>query len=375
MSYTKENRMISYLFPGQGSQTKGMGETLFDEFPEMTEKADNLLGYSIKDLCLNNESKQLNQTQYTQPAIYIVNALSYLRKIKQTGKIPSFVAGHSLGEYNALQAAGAMSFEDGLKLVKKRGELMAQVGQGAMAAVLRMSKDDIQYCLDCNDLSMIDIANYNGPTQIVISGLPEDLNRAQAFIEQAGADFIPLNTSGSFHSRYMEPVKTEFAIYLEQFEFADLQIPVISNIHARPYQTNRIKVDLANQITHSVKWQQSMHYLLEQGVDEFEEIGNGNVLTKLMVPIKSYFSANRNNQQADQTNTTLEQTIPTLEMLHKQIDNWNKRYAIGTTVKVAEGKEGLQTRTEAMIILNHKAVIYMQGYKGYFALNKVSAMP
>lgn len=366
--------MISYLFPGQGSQAKGMGETLFDEFPELTEKADNLLGYSIKDLCLINESKQLNQTQYTQPAIYIVNALSYLRKIKQTGKTPDFVAGHSLGEYNALQAAGAMSFEDGLKLVKKRGELMAQVGQGAMAAVLRMSKDDIQYCLDCNSLSTIDIANYNGPTQIVISGLPENIKRAQAFIEQAGADFIPLNTSGAFHSRYMEPVKAEFARYLEQFEFADLQIPVISNIHAEPYRTDRIKVNLANQITHSVKWQQSMQYLFEQGVDEFEEIGNGDVLTKLMLSIKSHFSANRNSQQASPTNFKVEQVAP-LEVLHRQIDYWNKHYAIGTKVKVAEGKEELQTRTEAMIILGHKAVIYMQSYKGYFALNEVSAVP
>src|SRR4051812_36667715 len=126
----------AYVFPGQGSQRKGMGENLFDEFPELTKKADKILGYSIKELCLNDSDSKLNQTQYTQPALYVVNALSYQKKIKDEGKQPDYLAGHSLGEYNALQAAGIFSFEDGLKLVKKRGELMSQAKNGGMAAIL-----------------------------------------------------------------------------------------------------------------------------------------------------------------------------------------------------------------------------------------------
>ena len=268
----KEKMMICYLFPGQGSQTKGMGKGLFDEFPDITKAADEILGYSIERLCLENNNQQLNNTQYTQPAIYVVNTLTYLKKLKQTGKKPDYVACHSLGEYNALHVAGAFSFETGLRLVKHRGELMAQAGEGAMAAILNMSKNEIRQCLDNNGLTSIDIANYNGPAQIVISGLATDINRAKTFIEEAGSVFIPLNTSGAFHSHYMEPIKAQFENYLEQFEFAETQIPVISNIDARPYKSNHINTYLANQITHSVMWEQSMLYLLDLGIDKFEEI-------------------------------------------------------------------------------------------------------
>ncbi len=366
--------MICYMFPGQGSQAKGMGETLFEEFPALTEIADDILGYSIRDLCIKNESQRLNQTQYTQPAIYVVNALSYLKKIRRTGKAPDFVAGHSLGEYNALQAAGVFSFEAGLKLVKKRGELMAQVGQGAMAAILRMPKDDIEQCLIQNGLRLIDIANYNGPTQIVISGQPEAIRLAQAPIEKAGADFIPLNTSGAFHSRYMEPVKAEFVRYLDQFEFAELQIPVISNIHAEPYRNDRIKVDLANQITHSVRWHQSMHYLLELGVEKFEEIGNGEVLSKLMSTISAHFINSQSRHQNKRSEIGIALTAPSLMDLNSQIDSWNKCHTIGTRVKITGDDKEHQTRSAAMLLLGHKAVIYLQNYKGYFALNEISAV-
>ena len=116
--------MITYMFPGQGSQMRGMGDDLFSEFPDLTQKADSILGYSIEDLCLNDPQKELNQTQFTQPALYVVNALSYRSKIQETGKKPNFLAGHSLGEYNALEASGGVSFEDGLKLVQQRGAAM-----------------------------------------------------------------------------------------------------------------------------------------------------------------------------------------------------------------------------------------------------------
>ncbi|MCP5245664.1 MAG: ACP S-malonyltransferase [Burkholderiales bacterium] len=363
--------MICYMFPGQGSQTKGMGEGLFDEFPEITKMADDILGYSIKKLCLENENLQLNNTQYTQPAIYVVNTLTYLKKLKQTKKKPDYVAGHSLGEYNALQVAGAFSFEAGLTLVKCRGELMAQAGEGAMAAILKMSKAQIRQCLDENGLSSIDIANYNGPAQIVISGLPADINRAKIFIENAGSVFIPLNTSGAFHSRYMEPIKAQFESFLEQFEFAELNIPVISNIDAQPYKNESIKTYLASQITHSVMWEQSMLYLLELGIDEFEEIGNGQVLSKLIASIKLQYSSTKKYS----IKQTAQQSENIVDMPKNQIDNWNNHYPIGTPVKAKGYKKELQTRSNAMFILNNKAVIYLLGYKGYFPLNEISVIP
>ncbi|MEE9355674.1 MAG: ACP S-malonyltransferase [Methylococcaceae bacterium] len=351
--------MKSYLFPGQGTQIKGMGENLFDLFPELAAKADEVLGYSIKALCLEDVNRQLNLTQYTQPAIYVVNALTYLHRINHTINTPDFVAGHSLGEYNALHAAKALSFEDGLRLVKKRGELMGEAAKGAMAAVLKINEDKIKQCLKDNDLNTIDIANYNAPTQIVLSGLQEDINRAQTCFEHAGADYIPLNTSGAFHSRYMAPAQTEFEKYLETFTFTDLQIPVIANSNAEPYQQHQIKQNLVNQITQSVRWQQSMQYLLLQGVFDFEEIGIGDVLTKLMTWIKTDFiTAGQKNNQTDN--------------LPQKIDDWNKTYPIGTKVKVVNFKEELATRTKAKLSLGHREAIYLQGYKGYFELNNVT---
>ena len=134
--------MKAYVFPGQGSQKKGMGEDLFDEFADITKKADEILGYSIKDLCLNNPDQNLNQTQYTQPAMYVVNAMTYLKKKQDSKDFPDYVAGHSLGEYNALHAAGVFSFENGLKLVKKRGELMSKAKKGGMAAILNTPQEN-----------------------------------------------------------------------------------------------------------------------------------------------------------------------------------------------------------------------------------------
>lgn len=162
--------MVTCVFPGQGSQRKGMGGTLFDEFEELTAKADEILGYSIKEMCLRDPNRRLSETQYTQPALYTVNALSYLKKVKETRKTPDYVAGHSLGEYNALFASGVFNFEDGLKIVKKRGELMGRATGGGMAAVIGLNEGQIEDILKRNNLQSIDIANYNTPSQIVISG-------------------------------------------------------------------------------------------------------------------------------------------------------------------------------------------------------------
>jgi malonyl CoA-acyl carrier protein transacylase len=280
--------MITYVFPGQGAQSKGMGRTLFDEFTELTAQADEILGYSIKELCLTDPNANLSQTQYTQPALYIVNALSNLKKIKETGKKPDFVTGHSLGEYNALLAAGAFDFATGLKLVKKRGELMSRATGGGMAAVIGLSEEQIADVLKQNSLQSIDLANFNSPTQIVISGLKTDIDKAQPVFEglKEVQMFIRLNTSGAFHSRYMEEAKREFTIFLNTFTFSELTIPVISNVHARPYKQSDIKQNLIEQINHPVKWSESIQYLMGLGDMEFEEVGPGKVLTGLVQRIR-----------------------------------------------------------------------------------------
>ncbi len=280
--------MITYVFPGQGSQEKGMGATLFDDFPESIAEADRILGYSIKQLCLEDPHRQLTQTQYTQPALYVVNALSYFDKLKVRGKQIHFFAGHSLGEYNALLAARAIDFETGLKLVKKRGELMSKASGGTMAAVLNLAEQDIQAILKQHRLTGIDIANYNAPSQIVITGLTEDINRAAEIFETREIRCVLLNVSAAFHSRYMRPIQEEFERFLKGFQFSELQIPVISNVTAQPYRQSEIVANLSAQITHSVKWVDSIRYLMEQGrvPMRFEEIGPGDVLTKLINKIQ-----------------------------------------------------------------------------------------
>lgn len=161
--------MISYLFPGQGAQKVGMGGDLFNEFEDITRLADEVLGYSIRELCLFDNYGMLNQTLYTQPALFTVNALMYLKKIKETGIYPDYLAGHSLGEYNALLAAGVFDFKQGLQMVKKRAELMSKVSGGAMAAVIGLGQEGLTEALKKSGYLGIDIANYNSTNQIVIS--------------------------------------------------------------------------------------------------------------------------------------------------------------------------------------------------------------
>ncbi|MFC1886830.1 ACP S-malonyltransferase, partial [Thermodesulfobacteriota bacterium] len=278
--------MVTWVFPGQGSQKQGMGGGLFDAFADFVSKADAILDYSVKTLCLKDPRQQLNQTQYTQPALYVVNALSYFKKLDETGKRPDYVAGHSLGEYNALLAAGGIDFETGLKLVKKRSELMSQANGGAMAAVLNLDEEKIRSILSENNLNGIDIANDNTPTQIVISGLERDIRQAVNIFNHAGGTCIALNVSGAFHSRYMRSAQNTFEAVLKGVEFSELTIPIISNVHARPYRQAEIAANLADQITHPVKWKESIWYLMEAGAMEFEEVGPGSVLTNLIRDIR-----------------------------------------------------------------------------------------
>ncbi len=271
-----------FVFPGQGTQVLGMGKDLFDQFTFLIKQADQVLGYSVKQLCLEDPDKKLNNTEYTQPAVYIVNALIYLKKVQTSGK-PDFMAGHSLGEYNALFASEVFSFADGLKLVQKRGAIMANVQGGGMAAVIGMTPEKIKEVLKTSGFESIDIANYNSPGQTVVSGPKDDISKAKPVFEKAGAKlFHPLVVSGAFHSRYMKPAMEEFGKFLDQFTFSTPKIPVIANYTAKTYENNEIKENLRLQISNPVRWVETVQLLKRQPNPEFEEIGIGNVLRKLI---------------------------------------------------------------------------------------------
>lgn len=403
--------MKACVFPGQGSQRKGMGEHLFDEFADLVDQADKILGYSIKELCLNNPDQKLNQTQYTQPAMYVVNALSYMKKNQEADNPPDFLAGHSLGEYNALQASGVFSFQNGLKLIKKRSELMSKAKKGVMAAIIKLPEPKIREILEKADLTAIDIANLNAPAQVVISGLKDDINKAQSHLEKENAIFIPLNTSGAFHSRYMQEAGAEYKNYVNKFKFSAPRIPVISNVTARPYAADQVAQNLVDQITHCVRWAESICYLLDQGEMEFEEMGVGDVLTKLVgyirnewpkkiketidktegesklidavkqeakedhghehtIPEKQTIDSEEASASAKKTVTPIVQAKESLSV-QELVEHWNQKYPIGTKVSSAYYGTELETRTEAMILFGHRAAIYMKGYNGYFDLREM----
>jgi trans-AT polyketide synthase/acyltransferase/oxidoreductase domain-containing protein len=280
-------KRIAVLFPGQGAQSKGMGKNLFTEFPLLTRRSDEILGYSIERLCLENPENQLNQTQYTQVALYVVNALDYMARRQQNDPaiMAEFLMGHSLGEYNALLAGGAFDFETGLRLVMKRGELMGAAG-GAMAAVLGESPDRLREALDQHGLDVIELANYNTPKQTVISGPSEAIARAVHLLSAENIMAIQLNVSAAFHSRSMRAAQQSFAEFVKTFSFNAPNPLVIANATACPYEQGRIAETLIDQIASPVRWTDSIRYVLRQGQFEFTEIGSS-ILTKMVKEIVS----------------------------------------------------------------------------------------
>lgn len=376
--------MNAFMFPGQGSQSRGMGATLFDEFKELTQQADEVLGYSIRELCLEDPRRELNKTQFTQPALYVVNALSYYRKIGESGRKPDYVIGHSLGELNALLAAECFDFEVGLQLVQKRGDLMSQSSSGAMAAILNASKDEIEAILKNNGLSNIDLANYNTPSQIVISGPTDEIGQAQQLFQSGKMLYCPLNTSGAFHSRFMWTAKDMFHTYLQRFNLADPQIPVVANVTARPYRQGEIVENLSNQIVSTVRWCESIQYLMETAASrgesaQFEEVGHGDVLTKIVQTIKQQLPdlsqqapAQDDGLSPAAANQPVEEGKPTAA---EKVAAWNEKHPIGTQVRSAGmDQQGLQTRTAALVLFGHRAAVYMKGYNGYFDLDELAPL-
>ncbi|MBA4371261.1 MAG: [acyl-carrier-protein] S-malonyltransferase [Thermodesulfovibrio sp.] len=276
-----------FMFPGQGSQSLGMGADLFERYPGLVAEADAILGYSIRELCLVNPEDKLKRTDYTQPALYIVDVLSYHAKIDDGAGVPDFVIGHSLGEYAALYAAGAFDFGTGLKLVQKRGALMNAASGGGMAAILGMDGDAVAAVLAELNAASIDVANFNSPGQTVISGPKADIEAIAPQMKEKGAKrAVILPVSGAFHSRYMKPAAEEFEAFLSGFSFGSLKIPCIANCSARPYTDDTITSNLVKQIYSSVRWVETVQGLREQGADTFAEVGPGTVLGGLVRQIK-----------------------------------------------------------------------------------------
>ncbi len=276
-----------FMFPGQGSQSLGMGAELYERYPDLVAEADAILGYSIKELCLKNPDGKLNRTDYTQPALYTVNVLSFLAKAEDEDIRPNFVIGHSLGEYDALYAAGAFDFATGLKLVQKRGALMNAATGGGMAAILGMDGDGVAQALAELGADRIDVANFNSPRQTVISGLKSDIETFAPQLKEKGANrVVILPVSGAFHSRYMKPAAEEFEAFLAGFRFGSLKVPCIANCSAEPYTDKSIALNLVRQIYSSVRWIETVKSLREQGADTFVEVGPGTVLTGLARQIK-----------------------------------------------------------------------------------------
>ncbi|MCY1042394.1 ACP S-malonyltransferase [Corallococcus sp. bb12-1] len=281
----KGAHMKAVVFAGQGAQQKGMGRDLFKAFPVLTEHANDILGYDVRELCLEDPRKQLSRTQYTQPALFVVGALAYLQWREHTGRAPDAAAGHSLGEYNALFAAGAFDFETGVRLVQKRGALMAAVDGGAMAAVIGPDEETLRDVLRTRRLDSLDVANLNTPRQTVLSGPPEDIERAQSFLEAVGARYVRLNVSAAFHSRYMEPVAREFAAFLSTQPLRDPAFPVLANATARPHAPGALVANLAAQLCSPVRWYECVRFLRSLGGMDIEELGNTQVLTRMLSEI------------------------------------------------------------------------------------------
>lgn len=279
--------MKAFVFPGQGSQHTGMGRDLYESNPlakELFDKADQILGYKITEIMFEGTDEQLKQTKVTQPAVFLHSVISALCMGEELK--PDMAAGHSLGEFSALTACGALSFEDGLKLVYARAMAMqkcCEKAPGAMAAVLALEDEVIEKI--CSETEgMVVAANYNCPGQVVISGESEAVQKACESLKAAGARrALPLPVGGAFHSPLMEPARVELAEAIGKTIFHKPICPVYQNVDALPHtDPEEIKANLLAQLTAPVKWTNSVRNMMSSGATEFVECGPGKVLTGLI---------------------------------------------------------------------------------------------
>jgi len=286
---------VAYVFPGQGSQSTGMGLDLFNSYPsakKVFDEADASLGFPLSRLCFEGPEEELTKTHNVQPAILVVS-IACLKALQEDSRddfpSPAFVAGHSLGEYTALVAAGALGLADAVVLVRERGRLMYEAGlknPGSMLAVIGLDEETVKrVCLQTGT----EISNINCAGQIVVSGTAQAIAEANKAARARGARaLIPLKVSGAFHSALMEPVIAEFSRIVSRVRFRPPSIPVVSNVSARPLtDVDSIKKELVKQLRNCIQWQGSVEYMMHSGVATFYEIGPGRVLSGLIRRINS----------------------------------------------------------------------------------------
>ncbi len=298
----------AFVYPGQGSQYVGMGQDLYENYPEIKElyqQANEILGLDIAEISFSGPEEKLKQTFITQPAI-VLHSVAATKLIKN--KEPNYTAGHSLGEFSALIKAGALSFEDGIKLVQLRGELMQKAGEenkGTMAAIIGLDTIKIiDVCRDASEYGIVQVANFNSPGQIVISGSVEGVQRAMILAKERGAKMAKeLVVHGAFHSPLMESAKEDFEVALDYTEFRKVKIPVYTNVHAKPITQETdlefIKETLYDQLTSSVRWDESVVNMISDGAREFIELGPGKVLQGLIKRIDNSVSIKGVDKAAD----------------------------------------------------------------------------
>ncbi len=282
---------IAYVFPGQGSQSVGMGKDLYDNFPaakQVFEEADDALRFSLSEMCFAGREADLQLTANTQPAILTVSIAAFRSIEAENFPLPDFVAGHSLGEYSALVAANALSFSDAVKTVRKRGTYMQEAvpnGAGAMAAILGLPLETVEIaCADAAQNEICSPANINSPAQIVIAGNTAAVDRACELLKERGAKrAIKLNVSAPFHCDLMLAAQERLAKDLRKINFSDLKFPIIENVSAEANaKGERVGIALTEQVSKPVRWADSIENLINEGVGTFVEVGAGKVLSGLV---------------------------------------------------------------------------------------------